>query len=208
MSTRVLHSRAVAPFTTAPTSMSHGKRLTPELAPGEPGSADLFVNMLSPYKAAITPLPFLLFVTESLIATTCFYMYRDSDRMLKFMLGQLLAINSTMAGLLHFFPPMYDFYTSMIFLPMKDFWLYSTGLALIGGGVGVTFAKTQVYAAWCLVVILILMFPGNLACVFMEHPRKVVFGGSMTAALLRLPLQIPFIIWAYWFTSPPLLTSM
>lgn len=182
--------------------------MTPELAPGEAGSADLFVKILLPYKDAITPLPFLFFVTESLLAVACYYIYADSDWMLKFMLGQLLAINTTMAGLLHFFPPMYNFYTSMIFLPLKDFWLYATGLALIAGGVGITFAKTQVYAAWCLVAVLIIMFPGNLACVFMEHPRNVVAGGSMVKALVRLPLQIPFIAWAFWFTSPPLPTAM
>lgn len=184
--------------------MPQEKRLTPELAPGELGSAEQFAKFLTPYKAVITPLPFLCFVLESLVAAGCFYFHRDTDPMLKFMFGQLLAINTTMAGLLHFFPPMYQFYTSMIFLPLKDFWLYSTGAALIAGGVGITFTKTQVYAAWCLVAILILMFPGNVACVFMEHPRKIVSGGSKTAAIARLPFQIPFVLWAFWFTSPPL----
>lgn len=152
----------------------------------------------------INPLPFLFFVTESLVAVGCYHHYGDTDSMLKFMLGQLLAVNTTMAGLLHFFPPMYEFYTSMIFLPMKDFWLYSTGVALMASGIGTLFTKTQVYAAWCLVAIFIVMLPGNIACVFMERPRKIVCGGSKIAAVARLPFQIPFIIWALWFTSAPL----
>lgn len=175
-----------------------------ELAPGASPSAIYFVKKLMPYRSLIQTLPFFFFAFESLLAVLTKYWYQDTDFMLKLGFGQLLAINCTLAGILHFHPPMRPFYLSMIFLPFKNFWLYSTGIALILGGIGVVFSRTQIISAWCLVTVFIVMFPGNIACVLMEHPRKQVFGGSHIAAILRLPFQFSFIAWAFWFTTPPL----
>lgn len=181
--------------------MSNSKRPTLEFAPGQSPSADYFIRKLQPYKSFISAVPFLLFVIESLVASCCHYTYAHTDPFLKLIFAQLLAVNSVLAGLLHFFSPMYHFYTSMIFLPFKNFWLYASGIVLILAGLGLTFDVTQVVAAKCMVAILILMFPANVACVVMEHPKQVVFGGSTVKALLRLPIQLPFIFWAWWFTN-------
>lgn len=160
--------------------------------------------MLAPHKQLIGMFPFLFFAIESLLAVAFSSLYSDSDWMLKMLFAQLLAVNTTLSGMLHFFPPLYQFYTSMIFLPFQDFWLYSSGLALIIGGLFVAFAKTQVIGAWLLVFVFTLIFPGNIVCVFSRYPRNQVCGGSVIGAILRLPFQFSFIVWAYWFTSPPL----
>lgn len=148
-------------------------------------------------------IPFALFVLESCLATFCYFTYSNSDPFLKLLLGQLLAVNVTLAGLLHFFPPLFDFYASMIFLPFKKFWLYLTGFALIFSGIGICFQITQVVAAKCLTLTLIAMFPGNVFCVFNPRAKQLVFGGSTTKALIRLPFQVPFVIWAWWYVTPP-----
>lgn len=163
------------------------------------------INVLKPYKSVIGGLPFVLFVTEALLATVCCFIYKHTDPFLIVMFSQLLAVNFVLAGLLHFYKPMYEFYTSMIFLPFKDFWLYLSGVTFFLGGAGVAISSTRSAAAKLLVCSLIGVFPGNVACVFMEHPRKVVFGGSMKPALARLPFQIPMIIWAWWMVGAPTL---
>lgn len=183
-------------------SMStHGPRFDPQFAPDAEPSADYFRRILFRYRKIINVLPFFCFALESLVAVACSRVYADSDWMLKMMFAQLLAVNSTLAGMLHFYPPMYKFYTSMIFLPFQDFWLYATGFCFIVGGLMVAFTRTLRLGAWILIAILILVFPGNVACVVSPFPRKIVFGGSVTGALLRLPFQITFILWALWMTS-------
>lgn len=184
--------------------MSRGKRLTPEFRPDELATADDIAQWLVPMKPKIGPVLFLLFVTEAILATICCKVYADTDWLLKFIFTQLLSINVTLCGLLHFFPPMFEFYTSMIFLPFKSFWLYTSGLGLLSAGIGLIFDKTQVYSAWGLVALFILMLPGNLTCVFQERPRRLVSGGSLPMAIIRLPMQYLFIQWALWFTTPPL----
>lgn len=169
--------------------------------------SDNLLHILLPYRHFIAAFPFLFFAFESLLAVAFSAVYANSDWMLKMMFAQLLAVNATLAGLLHFFPPLYHFYTSMIFVPFQDFWLYSSGIALVAGGLLVAFSATQVIGAWILVAVLIIIFPGSIACVFWRYPRNQVCGGSLLGAILRLPFQFSFIAWAYWFTSPPLPVS-
>lgn len=183
---------------------ARGARLSPEFAPGEKPSTDVFIRILKPYKPVISIVPFLFLAVESLLAFVARSLYADSDWLVKMMLGQLLAINCTFAGLLHFYPPFKRFYTSMIFLPYKELWLYGSGAALATGGLLVAFTRTQVMGAWVLVATFIIIFPGNVACVFMAEPRKVVCGGSTIGAILRLPFQLLFIYWAHWFTTAPI----
>lgn len=184
------------------------KRLSPEFSPGVNPSAQALLNLLSPYKHVIGMLPFFFFAFESLLALLCRTLYADSDWMVKMMFAQLLAVNTTFAGLLHFFPPLYHFYASMIFLPWPHVWLYMSGLMLITGGLCVAFMRTQILGAWLLVSTLVLVFPGNIACVVSPRPRNQVCGGSLVGALMRLPFQFTFIAWAWWFTSPTLLSTL
>lgn len=179
-------------------------RLSPELAPGMIPSSQYFAKRLAPYREIASLLPFLMFSLEGLVALICSHIYQDTDWLLKFSFSQLLAVNTVFAGILHFYKPLYEFYTSMIFVPFKDFWLYSTGIVLILGGLGLVLASTQVLAAYALVAVLLVMFPGNIACVFLEKPRRLVCNGSLIGAILRLPVQFVFIGWALWFTTPPL----
>jgi uncharacterized membrane protein len=115
----------------------------------------------------------------------------------------LLAVSFVLSGAAHFYAPLYAFYESMVFLPFKGFWIYSTGVAMIGSGLSLLYEPTRIAAAEAIMAILVVVFPGNVACVVMKKPRKVVFGGSLTAAVARLPLQITLISWASWIAETP-----
>lgn len=177
-------------------------RLLPELAPGLNPSSDYLYSLLEPFRPIIGFSLFLFFALESIVAWLSAQLYGDADPLLKLMFAQLLAVNATLGGLLHFHAPLYDFYTSMIFVPFKKFWLYATGWMLIAGGLMVAFTKTQTIGAQLLVFTFILIFPGNLACVFSRHARNKVCAGSLGGAILRLPFQFLFIAWAWWLTKP------
>lgn len=179
------------------------RRLTPEFAPGQTASSRFLVKAFAPYKFLIGTFPFLFFAGESLVAIVCLQLYGNSDPLLKVMFAQLLAVNATFTGLLHFYPPLYQFYTSMIFVPFQNFWLYFSGITFTISGLMIAYSETQVYGAWLLIFILILVFPGNIACVVHPYPRNQVCAGSMVGAILRLPFQFTFLIWAWWLTSGP-----
>ena len=62
-------------------------------------------------------------------------------------------------------------------------------------GIGLVFTSTRSYAAWGIIVLLIVVFPAN-----MYHFQKSVQkkkGILLTA--IRLPLQLALIYWAYTF---------
>jgi hypothetical protein len=52
----------------------------------------------------------------------------------------LLASSFVLSGAAHFHAPMYKFYASMVPLPYKAFWIYSTGTAMIVSGLGLAFS--------------------------------------------------------------------
>ncbi len=97
---------------------------------------------------------------------------------------------------------MYDFYSCMVFLPGKAFWVYFSGALLAVAGIALCFDSVQNVAAKVIAATLILIVPAYVACVILPRPRQVVFGGSVVAAIVRLPFQAFFVAWALWFTKP------
>ena len=180
------------------------KRKSPEFAPSENSSLIALAHLMRPFGCLLLPLPFVFFSAESILATYISFAFHDEDPMLKLMFGHLLAINSVMAGIFLFNDILTEAYISMLPLPHPKLWLHATGFLLIGAGVGLVFSATQVFSAWILLLLFIVMFPANLTCVVCERPKKLVYRGSTVAALISLPLQITFVLWASWFTSPPL----
>lgn len=134
----------------------------------------------------------------SVIATVISYTSLARNFLLYRIFTLLLAASFTLLGLAHFHKPLYPFYASMVFLPWQAFWIYGTGLLMIFAGLGLLSEYTRAEAASLVMYTLIIVFPGNLACVVMKHPRDVVCDGSMAAAIARLPFQATFFRWAYW----------
>jgi len=76
-------------------------------------------------------------------------------------------------------------------------WTYASGLAEIGGASLLAHPRTRRFGGWWAAVLLVAVFPGNL---------KAALDGGMTsapppldsavAAWIRLPLQVPLVMWA------------
>jgi uncharacterized membrane protein len=85
---------------------------------------------------------------------------------------------------------------------MPPYLPYHRALVLLSGvfevvlGILLLVPTTSRLAAWGLIALLVAVFPAN---VYMcQHPEK--FALSPTLLLLRLPLQVVLILWAYAYT--------
>jgi uncharacterized membrane protein len=91
-------------------------------------------------------------------------------------------------------------------LPGPLFWVLFTGVCELAGAVGLQVPALRQAAAWCLVIFFIAVFPANIYMAL--HPAETLGKATIagmnvgTATLLRLPLQIPLIVWAWWYTRP------
>lgn len=72
-----------------------------------------------------------------------------------------------------------------------------SGIAEIVLGILLCFKITSFAAAWGLIALLIAVFPANI---YMVSNEKAGFGLPKWLLLLRLPMQILLIVWAYQYT--------
>lgn len=105
------------------------------------------------------------------------------------------------AGVLHFLRP--EFYMRIMppYMPWHAALVAISGGAEIVGGLGLLIPKTQRWAAWGLIALLIAVFPANW---FMAtHPTEAAAAALPGWALWgRLPLQALFVWWLLWCTRP------
>jgi uncharacterized membrane protein len=111
----------------------------------------------------------------------------------------VMGIAYVVAGLNHFINP--EIYLQMMppYLPWHRELVALSGVFEVLGGVGVLVPRTRRLAAWGIIALLIAIFPANLHLALNEVP----FMGSVQprwAMWLRLPFQLLFIAWAYWYT--------
>ena len=103
-------------------------------------------------------------------------------------------------GVLHFVQPKPFVRIVPKYLPAPLALVYISGFFEIAGGVGLLFPATRVWAAWGLIALYLAVFPANIY--MLTHnisldPRKPI---PRWMLWLRLPFQLVFIAWAYWFT--------
>lgn len=101
------------------------------------------------------------------------------------------------AGLNHFRLP--KIYQRMIppALPSPKILNMVSGVAEVALGIALCFTLTSQWAAWGIIVLLLAIFPAN---VYMYTNKKIAPGIPKWLLLLRLPLQIALIVWAYLYT--------
>ena len=94
------------------------------------------------------------------------------------------------AGVLHFTSP--GFYDGLIpsFLPAPRAWVYGSGVLELAVAAAVAVPRTRRKGAFASAALLVAVFPGNLWMVYEpgDLPRW--------AAVARLPLQVPLVLWA------------
>jgi len=126
--------------------------------------------------------------------------------MVKLILRWLLTVAMVAAGINHFVSP--DTYIAMMpdALPAHRVLVYLSGIAETAGGLGLILPATRKLAAWGLILVFVAVFPANLNMALNDVP----LGGSSIpswALWARLPLQLVFIAWAWWFTRDDRVTK-
>jgi uncharacterized membrane protein len=111
-----------------------------------------------------------------------------------------LAAAMVAVGVLHFVRPKPFVRIVPKYLPAPLALVYISGLFEILGGLGLLIPETRVAAAWGLIALYVAVFPANVYMLTDNvslDPRKPIPRWILWA---RLPFQLVFIAWAYWFT--------
>jgi uncharacterized membrane protein len=107
-----------------------------------------------------------------------------------------------LSGFLHFFHP--EPYVRIMppALPWPRALVFISGAAEILGGTGLLLRKFRRAAGYGLVLLLVAVFPANIYMAVAQVSFPGLMGESWVQ-WLRLPLQIPLIAWALYYTKSP-----
>jgi uncharacterized membrane protein len=109
----------------------------------------------------------------------------------------LMALTYILAGINHFRRPLFYIRIIPIYFPNPKVLNIASGLIEIILGILLCIPTTSQLAALGIIALLIAVFPANL---FMYQNLDAGFGIPRWILLLRLPIQILLIIWAYQYT--------
>jgi uncharacterized membrane protein len=108
-----------------------------------------------------------------------------------------MAVVYIAAGINHFINPAMYRKIMPPWLPWHAELVLISGLCEIGFGVLLLFPATRIFAAWCIIALLIAVFPANIQMMFQFRANNHPY---LWVAILRLPLQVLLIWWAWQFT--------
>ena len=113
---------------------------------------------------------------------------RHRAAVLPFALAALL----TTTGVLHFVAE--RSFESIIpsFLGSPAFWVITSGIAELGCAAALTSRRTRRVAGWACVALFLGVYPANITMAV----QSLHGDGSVLLAWLRLPLQVPLVLWA------------
>ena len=122
------------------------------------------------------------------------YFYRMSRREKTGLV--IMAAFYVIAGVYHFINP--DFYKKIMppWLPGHYFIIYFTGFCEIVFGLLLIPKQTRKPAAWSIIVLLVVVFPANIQMMLNYWHAQSPY---LWLAILRLPIQLLLIWWAYIF---------
>jgi len=105
------------------------------------------------------------------------------------------------AGINHFIKPRFYLRIMPTYLPAHEMLNYASGIAEIVLGIFLLFKTTRPYAAWGIVLMLVVFM---IVHVFMlqQALKQENYLITPTAAWIRLALQFVLIAWAIWYTRP------
>lgn len=109
-----------------------------------------------------------------------------------------LAMMLVVTGTAHFASPGFMVEMMPDFMPMKLEIVYLTGVLELLAAVGLLIESTSKLTAVMLIIFFICILPANIA----GSLKQVQYGGMEAGAVylfFRIPLQIFFILWAYYF---------
>ena len=109
----------------------------------------------------------------------------------------LMGILYFLTGINHFRNPRVYLKIIPPYLPNPKLLNYLSGSAEIILGIGICIPIVSTISAWGIIALLVAVFPANL---FMFSNKKAGMGLPKIILLLRLPLQIILMLWAYYYT--------
>lgn len=110
----------------------------------------------------------------------------------------VMAVLYILAGINHFRKPGLYFKIIPQWIPNKQFINEITGLLEIMFGIYLIVPIFSNLAAWSIIVLLIVIFPSNI---YMSMNQNASLGLPKWLLILRLPIQILLILWAYQYTN-------
>ncbi|HJT72867.1 MAG TPA: hypothetical protein VJ720_02590 [Chitinophaga sp.] len=133
----------------------------------------------------------LLFLAGLLFNIPVLQRYQDDARM-------AAAVMFVLIGIMHLVKPGKLTY-------MIEGWLpYATQLVLLSGvleiilGIGLLFPAMKIYAAWGLMILLVLMFPANIYVAVKQLPPPGGLPAKAWYTWSRLVFQPVYILWVWW----------
>ena len=92
-----------------------------------------------------------------------------------------------------------NFFVSIMppYIPFHEFFIYLSGFFEILFGLLLIFKKTRKFAGIGLIYLLVFVFPANVHLYLSEVAQKAL-SITQNDALVRLPLQLPLMIIAFW----------
>jgi uncharacterized membrane protein len=114
----------------------------------------------------------------------------------------VMAIAYIFAGYNHLANPAFYLAIMPPDLPNPEWLNVISGLAEIVLGVFLLEPRTRVYAAWGIIALLIAVFPANMYVATQNVGAEGPGSGAGSANYIRLPFQVVFLVWAWWYTQP------
>jgi uncharacterized membrane protein len=102
------------------------------------------------------------------------------------------------AGVNHFWHPQYYIRIMPFWLPWHNELVLISGICEILFGLLLLFSSTRRLAAWGIILLLLAVFPANIQMMLNYWNES---NPQLWISILRLPLQIILIWWAYMFTK-------
>jgi uncharacterized membrane protein len=121
---------------------------------------------------------------------------------LKRILLWVMAIAYMFAGYNHLANPAFYLAIMPPDLPNPEWLNVISGLAEIVLGVFLLEPRTRIYAAWGIIALLIAVFPANMYVATQNVGAEGPGSGAGSANYIRLPFQLVFLVWAWWYTQP------
>jgi uncharacterized membrane protein len=103
------------------------------------------------------------------------------------------------AGANHFINPKSYLNIMLPYLPLHLFLVLLSGFFETALGILILVPKYTSFAAWGLIILLILIFPANIHMAINSELYRNI---DPVILWLRLPLQLILIVWAYYYTKP------
>lgn len=87
------------------------------------------------------------------------------------------------------------------FIPFKKETIYLTGIIEITAAIGLFIPNLRIATAWLLIVFFILILPANIyaAIKHIDYEKGTFDGTGVIYLWFRVPLQVLFITWTYFF---------